>query len=165
VTLTAIGRELRRDDPGVDPETVYGGGVALAGRVYVAGRDNLRFNLNAGTALGRYLGLGGANDAFADTKGDLAGTIPSVGGHLAYQHHWNDLFRSSATVSFFQALNPDDMPAQAVNRQFLGGVVNLLFSPIPRTTFGIEYIYARRELRNGRSGVLHRGQSSAKFVF
>jgi hypothetical protein len=163
VTLTFLARELRIDDG--DETTLFAGGASLAGRVFVGERDNVRFNLVAGSGLGRYVGLNTINDAYLNEDGELRATIPTVSGHIAYQHHWSKLFRSSATFSFLQAFNPEELTNQAVTDQVLGGIVNLLFSPIPRTTFGVEYNIVRRTVETGEEGVLHRFQSSAKFVF
>jgi len=164
VSVALIGRQLRRDN-GVRVETTYGGGVSVAGRLKIVRQDNLRFCLTAGTGLGRYLALNAVNGGYADASGALAGPIPSMSGHVAYQHHWNELFRSSLTASFFQAFELDRLPATATTEQVQSGIINLLFSPIPRTTFGVEYIFARRALDTGDEGILHRGQASAKFVF
>lgn len=163
VTLTFIARELRRDDG--NESTLFAGGGSLAGRVFVGERNNVRFNLTAGTGLGRYIGLNTVNGAVLNEEGELQSTIPIVSGHVAFQHFWSDLFRSSATFSFLQAFNPSVLSDREVTDQVLGGIVNLLFSPIPRTTFGVEYIFARRTVESGEEGVLHRLQSSAKFVF
>lgn len=164
VSVALIGRQLRRDD-GVRVETTYGGGVSVAGRLKIVGRDNLRFCLAGGSGLGRYLALNAVNGGYMNASGELAGPIPIMSGHVSYQHYWNDLFRSSLTASFLQVFDLDRLPATEVTEQVQSGIVNLLFSPIPRTTFGVEYIFARRALDTGDEGILHRGQASAKFVF
>jgi len=163
VTLTFIGRELRADNG--NGSSLFAGGASVAGRVFVAERDNIRFNFTAGTGLGRYVSLNTVNAAFWNDDGHLQSAIPTFSGHFAYQHHWSSLFRSSATFSFLQALHPEELSDRPVTNQVLGGIVNLLFSPIPRTTFGVEYYVARRSVETGEDGVLHRFQSSAKFVF
>lgn len=99
-----------------------------------------------------------------NADGDIEG-IASATGHVAYQHYWIDELRSSATFSFMQAFLSDDLMVGTTTRQVLAGSINLLFSPIPRTTVGVEDIFARRELEDGRSGDFHRGQTSFKFVF
>jgi len=164
VTLTFLARELRIDDDG-DPSTHFAGGASLAGRVHLFNRDNIRFNLNAGTGLGRYVSLNFANGGYLDEERNLIGAIPIITGHVAYQHFWNDYLRSSATFSFAEVFNPDALQGTAINEQAQGAIINLLFSPIPRTTFGIEYYFARRAIEGGADGILHRGQTSAKFVF
>jgi hypothetical protein len=164
VTLAFVGRQLRIDTADVEG-TQWAGGASLAGRVLVNDRDNVRFNLVGGTGLGRYVALNAINGGYLGPDGELAGTIPSVSGHFSYQHFWSDMFRSSATFAFLQAFNPDALDGSEATEQLLEGIVNLLFSPIPRTTFGVEYIIVRREIASGLDGVLHRVQSSAKFVF
>ncbi len=42
---------------------------------------------------------------------------------------------------------------------------NLLWSPLPQTTLGLEYTYASKELENNESGNFHRIQFSSVFSF
>jgi hypothetical protein len=43
--------------------------------------------------------------------------------------------------------------------------VNLLYSPRPPLTLGVEYMHAQRELEGGVDGTMDRLQFSARFAF
>jgi hypothetical protein len=43
--------------------------------------------------------------------------------------------------------------------------LNLLWSPVASTTFGLELIHARRETEDGRNGDLNPKQTSAQYNF
>ena len=172
VTLRFIGRELFSDD-GTTKRTGYVAGASIAGRLKTAGGDTLRFNFNTGNGVGRRMGLNAVNDGYINPADEISGT-KTIGGHLAYQHFWAPALRSSVTISFFDVFYPNatKLPVNGDQTEaVVSGIVNLLFSPIPRTTFGIEYLYAQRWLRRSpaesdrRNGTLHRGQFSGKFVF
>jgi len=40
-----------------------------------------------------------------------------------------------------------------------------MWSPVPQTNFGIEYIAARRQVQSGDAGTLNRVQASAQYLF
>ncbi|MEE8339884.1 MAG: hypothetical protein V3R56_07045 [Xanthomonadales bacterium] len=43
--------------------------------------------------------------------------------------------------------------------------LNLIYSPQPKLDFGIEFIYANREIESGTDGDLKRLQFSAKYAY
>ena len=43
--------------------------------------------------------------------------------------------------------------------------VNLIYSPVPKMDFGIEFLYADREVESGVDGDLTRLQFSAKYAY
>jgi len=43
--------------------------------------------------------------------------------------------------------------------------VNLIYNPLPKLDFGIEFMMAERELENGDDGDLTRLQFSAKYAY
>lgn len=143
--------------------SAWGGAVSVAGRVRTIGLDNLRFMLNYGNVLGRYTSLNLFNDGvlLGDGRIDL---IPSYGGFVAYQHWWNEQWRSSLAYGAAYADYAGNAPANA-NRRAQSVHANLLWSPMLQTTFGLEYIYADRVIESGREGVLQRLQFSAQYNF
>jgi len=170
-SLSAIGRRLNYSDRASSAvetreDSEFGYGLSLAGKWYL-GRDDLRFMVNYGDALGRYMGLNAFNDAYIDNDGDLA-TTTQWGGYLAYRHYWNDQWRSNLSVSVAESDNPgvgEYALAEELARSYRTFHVNLNYLPAPDMQLGTELILGTKELESGRSGDLLRLQFGAKFAF
>lgn len=163
ISLAALGRQLQFTPAVLNTEkTVWGGAVSLAGKINSFGSDNIRFMFGYGDAFGRYA----VNNFFADGSVDSAGifdAVVSYSGMLAYQHWWNNAWRSTLAYGFARADQPGF--ASGANRQTQSLHANLLWSPMLRTTIGLEYIFANRELVGGQDGELQRLQVSTRFNF
>ncbi len=164
VQLGGLVRQLDYEDPatGID-DSALGWGLSLSGRM-TFGRDDLRWMINHGDGQGRYTGINFANGAVLDGAGDLE-AITSTGGFAAYRHWWNEQWRSTAVLSYIAVDNPVALTGLGVSQNAWSGHVNLLYSPKPPLTFGIEYILAEREIESGRSGSMNRLQFSGKYAF
>jgi len=91
----------------------------------------------------------------------LANTYSAM---LAYQHWWDNQWRSTVAYSFAQS----NLPGFANGGLTLQGQAvhaNLLWSPLVNATFGLEYLYATRTVESGTYGDLHRVQFSSRFNF
>lgn len=165
-SLSGLARELRSDgalSPGVK-DSAWGGALSVAGRIPTRGRDNLRFSLAHGNALGRYTSLNAFNAGFIDADGRIRLT-PVTSALLGYQHWWSPRWRSNVAASVaFADLDRRRLPA-GVTEWVESYHANLLWSPVLQASLGLEYIYARRELLGGASGDLHRLQFSALYNF
>jgi hypothetical protein len=165
-SLAGMLREIRSDGAvvvGVDDSSL-GGALSLAGRLKVRGRDNLRFTLNYGNALGRYTALNAFNAGSIDSTGDIA-LMDLYSGFLSYQHWWNRKLRSSLTYSIASADNDLTRVPGSVTEWIDTFHANMLWSPVLQTTFGLEYIHAYRLLENDDDGDLNRLQFSAIYNF
>jgi len=164
MSLAGMTRQIRWNDPvkGIH-EQAWGGAVSLAGRIDIGNRDNLRFMLSYGDALARYVVGGTYADASIDTAGAMSlNTISS--GTLFYQHYWNALWRSNLALGYSHA----DLPSfvsHNLTQDVRSAHINLLWSPLPQATVGLEYLYAMRELQDGRDGDLNRILFSTRFSF
>ncbi|MBW2942012.1 DcaP family trimeric outer membrane transporter [Zhongshania aquimaris] len=147
-------------------DSVYGYGVSFAG-VWQIGADDVRVQLNAGNALGRYLGLQTYRDGVIEDGGDIE-LIDSVGGYVAYRHFWAPKWRSSLVLSASSADNPDSV-ADTTAASYQSVHANLVYAPITALNFGVEYIHAsktiERPVGGDDSGDLDRLQFSAKYTF
>ncbi len=147
-SLAVLGREIRQDGvvAGVSDEA-YGGGFSLSGKYLFFDYDDLRFGINYGNALGRYLGNNFFNAGSVDDQGKIH-LIPSIGGHIAYRHWWNEAIRSSFAFAHLQAENNDVMPATSYK---LGQSysANLIWIPLENAQLGVEYYYQRRKAQSG----------------
>ncbi len=163
VAIAGIYRQLTYKQNGIDAdETSFG--VSASGRVNF-GKNNLKFMLTSGQGLGRYVGLNFAHGGVLN--GNDIDAIDSTSGFVAYQHHWNDQFRSTFTYSFLNADNNQDLLAISgnPNKSSMSYSANLLYSPQKKLTFGVEYKVGEREVESGLDGDVNRLQLSAKYAF
>ena len=158
--ISAMARNIRIDTPTAN-EDKWGGALYVSGRIPV-GRDDFRFGVYGGNAIGRY--TAGFNvDGVLDASGGLS--LPEViGGFAAYRHLWRPDLRSSLVLSASSASNPSGTPG-AVNKENASAHLNLIWSPAKPVDLGVEYIYAERTIENGDSGTLNRVQFSATYNF
>ena len=121
--------------------------------------------VTSGKGLGRYVGLNVAHGAVLD--GNDLDAIDSVSGFIGYQHHWNDQLRSTFLASYFSADNNTDLLAITGDptKTSMSYSANLLYSPVKKMTFGVEYKVGERETESGADGDINRLQFSAKYVF
>ena len=146
-----------------DDSNAFGGAVSLAGRIKTIERDDLRFMLNYGNVLGRYASSNLFNDGAINAQGEIE-LFNQYGGFAAYRHWWDDSWRSTIAYGFSYADNVNFVP-ETVSQWAQSAQLNLLWSPLPQTSFGLEYTYASRDLENNDNGQLHRIQFSSIFHF
>ncbi len=164
VQLGGMLRQLAIDDnaSGLDA-TEAGWGASLSGKLNV-GRDDLRWMVHYGDGMGRHLALNFVNGAALTDRGTLT-TIETVGGFLAYRHWWNEQWRSTVSLAWIQADNPVQFTGEGANKSSFNSQVNLFYSPTPPLSFGIEYLFAERELESGAEGRLNRFQFTSRYAF
>ncbi|GAA6169999.1 DcaP family trimeric outer membrane transporter [Sessilibacter corallicola] len=160
-SLAVVGREIAYSSGGIE-EDEYGAAVNFTGIYKFDGGDNIRISLSQGT-LGRYIALAGFRDGAIEADGDID-LIDTTGGFISYQHFWNKKLRSTFTYAISTADNPDSVGG-SVNETLTNANASLLYSPVPKLTFGVGYIYAERELEDGTDGDLNRLQFTSKWVF
>jgi hypothetical protein len=171
-SFAGIVRELGYEDRSgsnsfkLDSDEEFGYGLSLAGK-WMFGKNDLRFMVNYGNALGRYMGLNSYNDGYIADDGSIE-TIDQWGAFLAYQHYWTPKWRSTLSVSASGADNPSSsefMDTGALNESYQSVHLNLNYLPAPRMQIGGELIYGHRELEDGREGDLYRLQFAVKHAF
>lgn len=157
-------RQLKYEDRdiGVDDSTL-GWGLSFSGKLLL-GRDDLRWILHYGDGIGRYVGLNFANDAAIRPDGTLE-AIGTAGGFAAYRHWWNQKWRSNLILSYMEVDNPGQFDGLRVNKSNWSGQVNLLYSPVPPMSFGLEYLVAEREVETSETGQMNQLHFMAKYIF
>ena len=161
--VTGLARQLTYKQNGIDADETSLG-LSASGMVKL-GQDNLKFMLTQGKGLGRYIGLNVAHGAVLN--GDELDAIDSTSGFVAYQHNWNNQWRSTFLYSFFSADNNTDLltitgdPTESSQSYS----ANILYSPVKKLTFGAEFKHAERELESGNDGDMDRLQFSVKYAF
>ena len=165
ISVAGILRELAYENnaSGIDDDTT-GWGVSLSGKIPIGAKDDFRFMASTGSGMGRYMGLNTANGAVLDGNGKLD-AIDSTGVFGSYRHFWNNQWRSNLTLGYLTVDNDTDLTGMGVTEKAKSFHVNLIYSPVPKMDFGIEYMYAEREIENGADGDLDRFQFSARYVY
>lgn len=165
-TTAGIVRQLHvsKDDlNGVD-DSAFAYGLSLSGKINIGERNDFRFMGTAGDGLGRYIGLNIVNDAAIDGQGNLD-PIFTYSGFAAYRHYWSDRVRSTIAGSYFKADNPVLLTTNQVTDESWNALANVIWNPVDPLDIGIEVMYAKRMLEDGRSGNLQRVQISTRYNF
>jgi hypothetical protein len=153
-----VGRTRFRGANGATSDVTIGGVLASAGLGLLEG-DVAYAEAGYGPGLGRYRGAPSA--AFA-SSGRLK-TVDVLGLTVGYQHYWSPRWSSNAVVSPAWVLSDVGDPATS-NDSFNYVAVNLLYWFLEqRAWIGGEYLYGRRELRNGAHGSGNRIQVATSF--
>jgi len=167
-SVAAMARELTVDT-GVVDDSAWGGAITFGGRIPTFGKDDLRFQLNYGNALGRYVTTQFKDAAYNATTNEVE-TFDQYGGFLAYRHFWIDNLRSNLVYSYGAADN--DLTVintatllEATSKEMQSVHVNLIWSIVPSVDLGIEYLHGYREVESGDEGELNRIQLSAQYNF
>ena len=150
-----------------EDETGYGVNVSGAIKTPSLGRnDAFMFQVNYGDGIGRYiLDIAGSGaDAVIDSRRNRLQTLDAWGGYVAFEHWWGHALRSALVGSY---VHLDNLRIQGPNTfdNSVYSAVNLIWSPLPQVNLGVEYLYGRRENRDGATGDASRVQTSAQFFF
>ncbi len=170
IELAGLFRRLAAGGPGYS-SSAYGYGMALSGKIATWGQNNLIVAGQAGKGIGEYAqdaaGMGlDAAPKFVTPSGvpgrPILGplrAIPLFGAWIAYQHFWTETLRSTGTFSVLSlkdAWIPSNLTAsvnrdESSNSTLYGRLkqarytsVNLVWSPNPTFTVGMEYLYGHR---------------------
>ena len=164
-TAAGILRQLAYENKaaGIDDKTT-GYGISVSGKFMFFGKDDFRWMASYGKGMGRYLGLNIANGAVLDENGELH-AIKSGGIFGSYRHFWNEKWRSNLTLGYASIDNDVQWTGLGVTKNASSVHVNLIYNPLPKLDFGIEFMYADREIESGTDGDLTRIQFSAKYAY
>lgn len=163
IAVAALARQLAYTEGSAVEETVSGGGISISG-AFKLGKDDLKFAINSGSGLGRYIGLNIANGAVINEQGGLE-AIDSTAYYAAYRHWWNDKWRSTLSYSTIEIDNDTSLTGFGVSKTSNSARLNLMYSPTPKLTFGGEISQANREIESGLDGSMTRVQFTAKLGF
>jgi hypothetical protein len=163
LSIAGMVRQLRSDTDASD-DTALAWGVSLAGKVAVGDRDDLRFEINGGKGIGRYIGSNFVNDGQLDERGRIR-PIPVLASFASYRHFWTDTLRSNIMYAFQRDWNYRALTGAAENRFTDDAHVNLVWTPVQSVDVGAEYIRARRKTEGDQTGTVDRVATFARFGF
>lgn len=159
VKLAMLFREIRGQDSITgDVEKQWAWGTSLSGRYMTPrldARDSLLFQLNYGKAIGRYvndLSSVGNYDGIFDPANSNLQLFNVTSGYVSWQHWWGfKQLRSNFTFGMVDINNPGFVASDSYKRT-LRFSSNLIWTPIPRIDIGGEYLWGRRENKDGEQG-------------
>jgi hypothetical protein len=162
LSIAAMLRQLRADGvPGINDGTATGAGLSAAGRLFTGDRHNVRFSLTWGRGIGRYVSYNAFDDSYVDTSGGLA-PLTVAGGFVSYQHWWTQNVRTNWALGYVKRTQ---RVAAVANERMVSSHINLLWSPAPSATIGIEWLFGERRLDDGGSADLNRVQLTSLYKF
>jgi hypothetical protein len=145
-------------------DSSYEFAASVSGRYNFNPNNDIRFAINAGSGIGRYIGLGIASDAVLDGNRDIDG-IDGVAGYVGFHHNFSPAFRGNLYYAASSYDNDADLTGGAVNKDVYSVSANLMYSPLPKLDLGAEVRYAERELESGVDGSLLRLHLLARYSF
>ncbi len=163
LTVAGLIRQLQYADGVAVDDTENAFGISVSG-VYKIGKDDIKFLVNSGSGIGRYVGLNISSGAVLNAQNELE-AIDTTAYSMAYRHFWNDQWRSSITYSAIDIDNDTALTGTGVSNNAYSVRANLLYSPTNRLTLGGELSLAEREIESGASGRMNRLQFSAELTF
>ncbi len=145
-------------------DQAHGASLSVSGKLNMGSRDDIRYALNAGSGIGRYLAFGIAPDVTGDGRGGIE-PVAGAGGFIAWRHAFNQALRANLMYSAARFDNDTDLTGLGITRSTQSVHANLIWSPIPKLDLGAEIGWGQRELENGQRGDLRRIHTTVKYSF
>jgi len=144
VRVTGLFRRLTVEDASAN-----GWALSTGAHLTVLGRDKLAASASYGDGVGRYLlGVPGSFGAFLDPADGRLTLLSGWGGFVTYRHVWSSRARSTVGLGRAAIALVDAAPDDAFRRSVFG-LANLMVSPLPYLTYGLEYQYGARREKGG----------------
>ncbi|WP_258223592.1 porin [Stenotrophomonas sp. HMWF003] len=159
-----VARSLAYDGDAGDDRRI-GGGLQLSGSAAVGEQDLLLFGALGGKGIARYTAdlTGSGMDAVVADDGRLA-LLRLHGGFVGYTHYWTPMWRSNLIYGQLSGERNAALADDAFRRSRYG-VFNLLWSPAPSWTMGMELLYGQLEQQRGQRSDTVRLQGSLQYNF
>ncbi|EDY16294.1 hypothetical protein CfE428DRAFT_6197 [Chthoniobacter flavus Ellin428] len=152
VQLSSIFRSIGAKGESVGDQRVFGWGFDASAALNVSSQDVLR----AWVVYGEGIGAFGNDSSFENTDAayDANGRLHAlryVSGMLGYTHRWNDQWRSTLSYGYVNISNTDGQAGDAYHVTHYGSA-NLIYKLNKQFSIGVEGLYGRREVHDGRFG-------------
>ncbi len=158
VAIAGVARYINADTGGTavsgfnGNSGVLGGGFMGAATIKTFGKDTINFQGVGGPGIGRYLfgeDDSGGSAASLVSCGTIAcglRTTTAYGGAVSYQHYWTDRLRSNIIGGIAHYDNEFPDAPTTSTRNIVSAFANIIYSPVPRTDIGLEFIYGSRSV-------------------
>ncbi|HEY5970594.1 MAG TPA: DcaP family trimeric outer membrane transporter [Pseudoxanthomonas sp.] len=145
-------------------ETETGGAVSVSGKFNLGKSDDIRYAVNAGSGIGRYLAFGLGSDVVVGANGDL-NALDGYGAFVAWRHVFSPQLRGNLMYSAAHFDNDVAITGFGVTERAQSMHANLIYSPFPKLDIGAELIWGQRSLEDDREGDLRRVHTHVKYSF
>ena len=164
--LAGLVRDLRAEDDNGSTDSALGwavAGSAKLGLPFLGPKDNFKFTLHYGDGYGMEIKGGPQEGAFNTSTLEL-NTIGIFGSYGGIQHFWSERFRSNLVYGYVNSDNPDFVSGDTFDNTNYAAA-DLIWAPYKNTTLGVEYLWGRRENKDGASGTSNRFIFSSRVNF
>jgi len=168
IRLAGLARDLRAEDADGSGSTDSAIGWAVTGSAklglpFLGAKDNFKFTVQYGDGYGTQLKGGPKEGAFNTVNSELE-TIGVFGSFGGIQHFWSDRWRSNLVYGYVNSDNPGFVSGDTFdNTNYVAA--DLIWNPYKKVTLGVEYLWGRRENKDGASGTDNRFIFSSKVNF
>lgn len=145
-------------------ESETGAAVSVSGKFNVGASDDIRYAVNAGSGIGRYLAFGLGSDVVVDASGDID-ALDGYGAFVAWRHVFSPQLRGNLMYSAAHFDNDRSITGFGVTERAQSMHANLIYSPFPKLDVGAELIWGQRSLEDEREGDLRRIHTHVKYSF
>ncbi len=145
-------------------ESDTGAAISVSGKFNLGTSDDIRYAVNAGSGIGRYLAFGLGSDVVVDANGELS-ALDGYGGFVAWRHVFSPKVRTNLMYSAAMFDNDKAITGFGVTERAQSLHANLIYSPFPKLDLGAELIFGQRALEDEREGDLRRIHTSVKYSF
>lgn len=165
--VAALVRGMGYEDITSSEHFATGWGVSVMGKMRVWGRDKLLAGCVGGEGIGSYIfGFTSEGPNNMPAAGPDAGrltALSNIGAHIGYKRVWcPDRFLTHLGYGYAHADTTVEMPTGVKDVHNLW--MNHQWRVSNTVSFGVEYHYAIRELREGTQGDTHRVLFAAQFL-
>ncbi len=145
-------------------DTDTGAAVSVSGKFNLGKSDDLRYAVNAGSGIGRYLAFGLGSDVVTTATGDIE-ALDGYGAFVAWRHVFSPQLRSNLMYSAAHFDNDAALTGFGVTERAQSLHANLIYTPFPKLDVGAELIWGQRSLEDDREGDLRRIHTHVKYSF
>lgn len=168
IGLAGMLREFRAEDAvTLQEDTDMGWGLALSSKInlpFLGAKDNLKARVVYGDGIGRYIFDTRNQGATYNPVSQNIAAQEALGGHVALQHWWTDTLRTNI-MGGYADIDTNAVAAATANEKIWSAHANLIWQPVPKYTFGLEYMHGERETKGNAEGSLDRIQGSFIYSF
>ncbi|MBW1970305.1 MAG: hypothetical protein JRI82_12560 [Deltaproteobacteria bacterium] len=166
VRLAGLARDLRAQGANGSTDSALGWAVtgsAKLGLPFLGSRDNFKIVLHYGDGYGTQIKGGPQEGAFNPVNSELE-TIGIFGTYGGIQHFWSEQWRSNLVYGYVNSDNPDFLSGDTYdNTNYVAA--DLIWNPYKPVDLGVEYLWGRRENKDGASGTSNRLLFTSKVKF
>ena len=158
-SIAGLLRQFRNDG-----ESANGAAVSVSGKFNLGTSDDIRYMVNAGSGIGRYMAFGLGSDVVQNVNGEID-ALDGYGAFVAWRHVFNGKLRGNLMYSAGHFDNNPSIAGWGVTERSQSFHANLIYSPIPKLDIGAEIGWGQRSLEDDREGDLKRIHTHVKYTF